>query len=60
MGGFSGDVVHRFNPSHMFKGGHFRSGFLEALPVDFFVDHTPLFYVTHIWNNFVRDLNRPG
>jgi triacylglycerol lipase len=60
MGGFSGDVVHRFNPLDMFKGGRFKSGFLEALSADVFVDHTPLFYATHIWNNFVRDLHRQG
>ena len=55
--GFFGESAHRFNLLHMFNSlGRFRPGFLADIPEGFLVDHTPLFYVTHVWNNFVRDL----
>lgn len=32
-----------------------RSGSLRELPKDALLDHAPVFYVVHIWNNYVRD-----
>lgn len=39
--------------------GLLRSGFADHVP-DGLLDHVPTLYATHIWNNYVEDLNRLG
>ncbi|HKQ08270.1 MAG TPA: lipase family protein [Blastocatellia bacterium] len=50
---FTGYFSHQFNVL-----GHLRSGFLGDIPDDGFVDHAPLFYANHIWNNYLEEMRR--
>lgn len=46
------------NFGHMFNVlGHIRAGFLGEISVDSFVDHAPLLYAIHIWNNYLEEIS---
>lgn len=35
---------------------HWSDGAFNTIPADYINDHAPIYYVTRIWNNYVRDL----
>ena len=55
----SGRLRDRFKGyfGHMFNVfGHIRHGFLGEIPDDGFIDHAPLYYANHIWNNYLEEI----
>lgn len=45
------------NFSYLFNSlGHWRWGFPPNIPFDSLVDHAPIHYAIHVWNNYVKDL----
>ncbi|MDQ4126385.1 MAG: lipase family protein [Actinomycetota bacterium] len=49
---FTRVVRNTFNLRHLVSGG--------KLPGSSLIDHAPIFYATHLWNDYVRDLHRTG
>ena len=35
---------------------HWTDGAFDAIPTDYLSDHAPIYYVTHIWNDYIRDM----
>jgi Lipase (class 3). len=50
---FKGQFGHLFNVL-----GQIRAGFFGTIPDDGFIDHAPLYYANHIWNNYLEEISR--